>query len=80
MMNYLTRTRNMLHIKELGPKGPRYVFLQHVSRPRYIIHHNLHKNDKYIRFFISRNLEQPLLELELLSTRVTLYSISDYVR
>jgi len=23
-----------LHIKELGPKGPRYLIMQHFSRPR----------------------------------------------
>jgi len=39
MMDYITQTRNMLHVKEFGPKG---------SRPRYIIHHNLHKSDNYI--------------------------------
>jgi len=24
-MDYITRTRKMLHIKELGPKDPRYL-------------------------------------------------------
>jgi len=27
----------MLHIKELGPKGPRYLIIQRFSCPRYIV-------------------------------------------
>jgi len=37
----------MLHIKELGPKIPRYLIKQHFSRPRYKIHDNIHKSDNY---------------------------------
>jgi len=37
MIDYITRTRKMLHIKELGPKGARYLIMRHFSRPRYII-------------------------------------------
>jgi len=36
MMDYITRTGKMLHIKELGPEGPRYLIMKHFSRPRYI--------------------------------------------
>jgi len=42
----------MLHIKELEPKGPHYLIMQHFSRPRYIIHHNSHKSDN---FFLSKH-------------------------
>jgi len=34
MVDYITRTRNMLHIRELRPKDPRYLIMQHFSRPR----------------------------------------------
>jgi len=47
MMDYITRTRKMLHFKELRPKVPRYLIMQHFSRPRYIIHDNTHKRDNY---------------------------------
>jgi len=39
MMDLITRTRKMLQIKELGPKGPRYLIIHRFSRPRYIILH-----------------------------------------
>jgi len=49
MMDYIARTRKMLHIKEIGSKDPRYLIMQHFSRPRYmyIIHHNTYKCDTY---------------------------------
>jgi len=31
----------------LTSKGPRYLILQHFSRPRYIINHNTHKSNNY---------------------------------
>jgi len=50
----------MLHIKELGPKGLRYLIMQHFFRPRYIIHNNTQKSDKYFLknfFFIAHVIE-----------------------
>jgi len=52
----------MLHIKELGPKDPRYLIMQHFSRPRYIIHDNTHKSDNYflnntMRYHFVRNVD-----------------------
>jgi len=40
----------MLHIKEFGPKGPRYLIMQHCSLSCYIIHRNSHKSDNYFYF------------------------------
>jgi len=37
----------MLHITVLLPKGPRYLIMQHFSRPRYNIHDNTHKCGNY---------------------------------
>jgi len=39
--------KNVTYTKELGHKDPRYLIMQHISRPRYIIHHNSHKSDNY---------------------------------
>jgi len=43
MLGYITQTRKMLTIKELGPKDPRYLIMQYFSRPHYIIHDNSHE-------------------------------------
>jgi len=40
--------KDLIHIKELGPKGPCYSIMQHFSCPRYITHHNSHKSDNYL--------------------------------
>jgi len=37
----------MSYFKELGPKGRRYLIMQHFSSPRYIIHDNTRKSDNY---------------------------------
>jgi len=57
MVGYITLTRRMLHIKELGPKGPRYLIVQHFSRPRYVMHHNSQKSDKYLLILALFKLE-----------------------
>jgi len=46
VVEYITWTRKNAAY-QLGPKGPRYLIVQHFSRLRYIIQHNSHKSNNY---------------------------------
>jgi len=55
-MKHITRTRKILHLKELDP---RYLIRQRYSRPRYIIHHNSHMSNNYFLLKLARDSRFP---------------------